>query len=229
MTCIVGYRENKKVIIGGDSAGVAGLTIHSRRDPKVFKTGPFIMGFTSSFRMGQLLMSSAFKPPKQKKNQSDYDFMVTTFVDTLKECYEKGGFIQKYKDGDDMGGTFLVGYKGELYMVENDFQIAINHDNYMAVGCGERYAEGVMFSLKDMEISGADKINIALSAAAYFSGGVAPPFNYVQMTKKESALEAAEIKGKTKKIKIIPKISKEQRCQLDEGVKKKNKKKNKNK
>ena len=39
MTCIVGYldKKTKKVTIGGDSAGVAGLDITIRKDEKVFK------------------------------------------------------------------------------------------------------------------------------------------------------------------------------------------------
>lgn len=51
MTAIVGLVEKGNVYIGGDSAGVAGLSISIRGDEKVFKVGPFIMGFTSSFRM----------------------------------------------------------------------------------------------------------------------------------------------------------------------------------
>lgn len=201
MTCIVGYIEKGNVIIGGDSAGVGGLSIHIRRDPKVFTTGPFIMGFTSSFRMGQILMSSMFKPPHQKKDQSDYDFMVTSFIEAVKDCFDEGGYSQKYKEGDDKGGTFLVGYKGELYMIEGDYQVAMTHDKFMAVGCGEELAEGAMFALEGVEedISSIGKLTIALSAAAHFSGGVEAPFNFVEMTKKDSKLEATKIKEKIKK------------------------------
>lgn len=200
MTCIVGIIENKKVIIGGDSAGVAGLSIHIRKDTKVFETGPFIMGFTSSFRMGQLLMSSTFKPPHQKESQSDYDFMVTTFIDSIKECFNKGGYSQKYKDGDDKGGCFLVGYKGELYMIEDDYQVVKTYDNYMAVGCGDNIAEGAMFALNNNKsLSGVEKLEIALSAASHFSGGVAPPFNFVEMTEKKSTLKASKINKKEEK------------------------------
>jgi len=203
MTCIVGYIEKGKVIIGGDSAGVGDLSIHIRRDPKVFKTGPFIMGFTSSFRMGQLLMSSMFHPPHQKKDQTDYDFMVTTFIEAIKDCFDDGGYSQKYKDGDDKGGTFLVGYKGELYMIESDYQVAMNHDKFMAVGCGEELAEGAMFAMTQCDITYPNTpkgiMTTALEAAAHFSGGVAAPFNFVEMSKKDSIAEASKIKEKLTK------------------------------
>lgn len=49
MTCIVGYfdKKTKKVTIGGDSAGVSGLHITIRKDPKVFRVGEFIIGCTA--------------------------------------------------------------------------------------------------------------------------------------------------------------------------------------
>ena len=49
--------------IGGDRAGVAGLSLTVRADEKVFQNGEFLMGFTTSFRMGQLLRYSLKPPP----------------------------------------------------------------------------------------------------------------------------------------------------------------------
>jgi ATP-dependent protease HslVU (ClpYQ) peptidase subunit len=200
MTCIVGYVKKGTVTIGGDSAGVGGLSITHRKDPKVFVAGPFIMGFTSSFRMGQLLMSSNFKPPHQKKDQSDYDFMVTSFVDSVKKCFDDGGYSQKYTDGDDKGGTFLVGYKGTLYMIENDFQVSESLENYESVGCGEEFAKGVLFAIdNEKNLEPREKIKLSLEAATHFSGGVRPPYNFVDMSKDESEEIASKIKKEKKK------------------------------
>ena len=52
MTCIVGLIDGRRVWMGGDSAGVSGLDITVRADAKVFRNGDFLIGFTSSFRMG---------------------------------------------------------------------------------------------------------------------------------------------------------------------------------
>lgn len=195
MTCIVGYVEKDKVHIGGDSAGVdSGLRIQIRKDPKVFKQGPFIMGFTSSFRMGQILMSSKFKISKQKKEQSDYDYMITEFVDAIRECFKKGGYLQKYEEGDEKGGTFLVGYKGTLYYIEDDFQVGISEENYNACGCGEELARGALHVLEDSDLSAIDKIKKSLDAASRFSAGVAPPYNFVSMSLKESKEESLKLK-----------------------------------
>jgi len=204
MTCIVGYVHKDEVHIGGDSAGVdGGFRIQIRKDPKVFKQGPFIMGFTSSFRMGQILMSSKFEITKQKKDQSDYDYMITEFVDAARECFKKGGYLQKYDEGDEKGGTFLVGYKGVLYYIEDDFQVGISEENYGACGCGSELAKGALFALKETEIlyQAQKKITIALDSASRFSAGVAPPYNFVSMSLGESEKEAS-------KLKVIRKVKK---------------------
>ena len=146
MTCIVAVRnkETNNVLIGGDSAGVGwnhSLTVRS--DEKVFTVGPFIMGFTGSFRMGQLLRFT-LKVPEQKEEQSDYEYMVTTFIDAVRECLSKGGWLTK-KDDVEQIGQFLVGYKGTIYDVQSDLQVGIPSHPYSAVGCGEALALGALF------------------------------------------------------------------------------------
>lgn len=86
MTVIVGLVNKGDVYIGGDSAGVAGLDITIRADEKVFTNGPFLMGFTTSFRMGQLLRYK-FDPPKQTVNTDDMKYMVTDFIDATRKCF----------------------------------------------------------------------------------------------------------------------------------------------
>ncbi len=67
MTCIVGVVKDGVVYIGGDSAGVSGLRLIKRKDSKVFKRKGFIIGYTSSFRMGQLLRFKLDPPILQQK------------------------------------------------------------------------------------------------------------------------------------------------------------------
>ena len=56
MTVIVALKNKDEVVMGGDCAGVGwNYDIQMRSDPKVFRVGRFVIGYTSSFRMGQLL------------------------------------------------------------------------------------------------------------------------------------------------------------------------------
>ena len=67
------------------------------------------MGFTTSFRMGQLLRYS-LKPPRRHPDDEINQFMVVTFTNAVRECLKAGGYASK-KDDVESAGTFLVAIK----------------------------------------------------------------------------------------------------------------------
>lgn len=192
MTCIVGLVDNGDVYIGGDSAGVAGLSLSIRADEKVFGNGPFIMGFTTSFRMGQLLRYK-FSPPDQSLHQGDMEYMVTSFIDAARRCFANNGFGDK---DASTGGTFLVGFNGILYTIESDFQVGLPAPGYDAVGCGADLALGAMYATDGMPPE--ERINTALLAASTFSAGVSPPFTILRLEGKKQEKSNAKTR-KTKR------------------------------
>ncbi len=170
--------------MGGDSAGVnaRSLSISVREDKKVFKNGSFIMGFTSSFRMGQVLQYN-FDPPRQTDKQSDMQYMVSDFIDAVRKVFGESGYGKVGEKSDNVGGTFLVGYNGVLYTIQSDFQVAINSCGYDAVGCGSDLALGALHATNGMKPK--ERIKKALEAASTFSAGVLPPFTYQELVKKK--------------------------------------------
>lgn len=177
MTCIVGFVKQDKVYMGGDSAGVAGLDVTLRKDTKVFNVdNRFLIGYTSSFRMGQLLRFK-LKVPKQKTNQDDYQYMCTTFIDAVRSMLKSNGYSRVDLNTETIG-VFLVGYKGNLYRVERDLQVGQGFDDFDSIGCGRDYALGAIETLrKNTKLSPMKLIEESLNAATKFSGGVRPPFN----------------------------------------------------
>ncbi|WP_299537946.1 hypothetical protein [uncultured Streptomyces sp.] len=174
MTVIVGLVHKQRVHLGGDSAGVAGLSITVRRDTKVFRKGPYVMGFTTSFRMGQLL-HHAFEAPHPSGNLDR--FMVTTFVDALRTCFKDGGWARKESEQEE-GGTFLVGVAGRLFQIESDFQVGESVDGYAAVGCGYDLARGALHATAGLRLAPRERLTAALAAATHHSAGVSAPYTY---------------------------------------------------
>jgi 20S proteasome alpha/beta subunit len=82
MTCIVGIIDKETIYLGGDSAGTAGYGQSIRKDKKVFiKDNKFIIGFTSSFRMGQLLMADdRFIIREQNNSEDDFHYLINAFI-----------------------------------------------------------------------------------------------------------------------------------------------------
>ena len=175
MTCIIGLEHEGEVYIGGDSAGVAGYGLTVRADEKVFQNGEFLMGFTTSFRMGQLLRYK-LTPPERTPSVDANKFMVVQFIDAVRECLKLGGYAKKQEDAES-GGTFLVGYQGGLFTVESDYQVGRSQLPFDAVGCGKDIALGSMFSTADAPgMTPEQRVIFALEAAERFSAGVRRPF-----------------------------------------------------
>lgn len=177
MTAVIGVVEDRTVWLGGDSAGVGGLSMQTRSDPKVFKSGEFVLGYTTSFRMGQIL-EHHLVAPQPFEGEAGMPYMVKRFVPAVKTLLKEHGF-QESQNGRDSGGTFLVGYRGELYEIEDDYQVARVMQSYHAVGCGRDLALGSLFTTSDFAWSPKVRIRKALEAAAEFSAGVRGPFTII--------------------------------------------------
>lgn len=175
MTAIVGLAHGGRVHLGGDSAGVAGYSLTVRADSKVFRTGPYVMGFTSSFRMGQLLRWR-LDPPEPEADLER--FMATAFVDAVRETLRDGGWLRKEHEQEE-GGTFLVGVGGRLFCLQSDFQVAEAADGYAAVGCGADIALGALYATSSGRKPPRKRLRLALEAAERFSAGVRGPYAFV--------------------------------------------------
>lgn len=176
MTCIVALKVKRdsrhQVVMGGDSAGVSHLDVTVRKDPKVFRNGECLIGYTSSFRMGQLLRFK-FQPPPMKQGTDPFRYMCTSFVDAVRRTLKKGGFSQ-VDSNVERGGHFLVGFRGRIFEVDSDFQVGEAIADYAAIGCGDCYALGALEA--SSVIDPEKRVRQALAVAEKFSGGVRQPF-----------------------------------------------------
>ncbi len=93
--------------MGGDSAGIDDNNdLMQRKDSKVFiLKKQFIIGFTSSFRMGQILKYS-FDPPEHPSGMGVEKYMNTLFVDEVRKVFKDKGFLLLIDDSQEQGGTF---------------------------------------------------------------------------------------------------------------------------
>jgi len=177
MTAIVGLVDKGTVYIGGDSAGVEGLSITVRADAKVFRNGPYAMGFTTSFRMGQLLRYGLTPPRVPGDPRKLEAFMVSEFIPAVRDVLKAGGWATKDKERE-AGGRFLVGVSGRLFMIDYDLHVAEAAIGYDAVGCGTDAALGALFASGHIR-NPRNRVRQALRAAERFSAGVRGPFKVV--------------------------------------------------
>ncbi len=172
MTCIVGLLSGGQVYIGGDSAGTSDWNLTLRADPKVFRLGPFLFGFTWSYRMGQLLRYSLVVPERDPAIDAHH-YMVARFIPAVRECLKAGGFARKENEQEE-GGQFMVGMEGKLFVIDSDYQVGIPMHGYDAIGCGAQAALGALYATEGQEAR--TRVLTALAAAERFNIGVRRPF-----------------------------------------------------
>ena len=179
MTCIVATRERGSVTIGADSLGASGYDYEIRKDPKVGCVGPYIFGYSGSFRIGQVLLYD-FDPPEPAYKTASYlyPFMVTEFVGKLRETLKCAGVMEIKDSVEEMeSADFCVGIHGQIFYVQSDLQVGWPSQAYAAIGCGAPYALGAMhLAYKHLGKRGETLLWSGLEAAEAFSAAVRSPF-----------------------------------------------------
>lgn len=180
MTCIIGLKDkkNRKLYIGGDScAGNAEqYTVHTIKQPKVFSKGAFLIGYTTSFRMGQII-ERFLTPPPIPSNKKLYYYMIDDFIPAVMKILKEHNWA-KNKDGREIGGKFIVGIRDSLFLIDSNYQVDEYQNDFLVCGCGDAYAEGSLFN---DDLNKAAIIR-AFNAAAHFSAYVIPPFKIISCT-----------------------------------------------
>lgn len=181
MTCIIGLKYEGEVFLCGDRMGSAGNRLSRRINPKVFEKDGMVIGYTSSFRMGDIIRH-LFKVPKhdEVESGSEYAYMVKKFVPGLITCFKTNNWLKKENEIIS-GGTFIVGFNSKMFTVENDFQVEEVKDKYTAVGCGDDLAKGSLHSsiTDDNYDSANDVLVTAMEAAEYHSAWVGGGYDIV--------------------------------------------------
>ena len=193
MTAIVALTDGTKLCIAGDSAGVMATgEIQLSETPKVFVREGYAMGFTTSFRMGQLLKYEVSLPPYPGAGSDLEEFMVRTFVPAIRTTFADHGFSKSLtrgkraetmhyeEQGQQTGGRFIVGVRGTLFVIEEDFHVAKPRTPYVAIGSGATVAHGALFALHT-QVPLRVCAETALKASAFHTSGVRPPFTVLEV------------------------------------------------
>jgi ATP-dependent protease HslVU (ClpYQ) peptidase subunit len=177
MTCIVGIKTSSGVYIGGDSASTNDSGLQTiLAGSKVFFIGEgsnrMLLGCTTSCRMMQLLHYE-LQIPAYEDGTDIEAYMVTKFVNAVRDCLRSGGFAQKENE-KEAGGNFLVGFRGRLFEVQDDYQVSEPVNNYEAVGSGAKFALGAFYVTSHLPPE--ERMELALQAATYHNAYVRPPY-----------------------------------------------------
>jgi ATP-dependent protease HslVU (ClpYQ) peptidase subunit len=190
MTCVVGFKFEGRLFLGGDSyisQGNEGYSICSA--PKVYQIGTLGVGICGSVLVEQILESSLKKHVKKRTKMTLKHFQ-EILIPKIKKDMTKGGCLVSTETGVRMIGDscFVFAIEGQFYKMEDDFSLWDAKRSYVAIGSGAVYALGAMEAIKDdQRMSPGDKVFKALEASTKLCSYVRPPYTLIEIgqTKKE--------------------------------------------
>jgi hypothetical protein len=125
--------------------------------------------------------------------------MVTKFVPELRVILADGGFATS-EDGAEVGGEFIVGLLGKIFVIESDFQVGSPTEPFYAIGSGRPFALGALKVLEKFRASGRidplTQVEEALTASECFSAGVRRPFTVVTVPYSSNLVPSKTLRKK---------------------------------
>ena len=180
MTLVIAISDGQRLVFAADSAASNLKTgeIYNLDNEKIFACGPWLIGHTTSYRLGQVLRYQVSWPTPPADLNHLESFIVREVVEPVRKAM-RGAGASKRIQGADNGGSFLVGYAGQIFAIADDYSVVHFPHPFAAIGHGRHVAYGALHALQESPISLEEKCRAALEASEAFDNTVRRPFVYL--------------------------------------------------
>jgi ATP-dependent protease HslVU (ClpYQ) peptidase subunit len=176
MTCIAVVRDelNNKIYMAGDRGASDDGTILALTAPKVWKLGPYLIGYAGSMDGERLRYN--FNPYVPDIKDTD-KFMQTKFVKQLRQFYNDW-WVDTSKDADF---GLIISIRGEIYEHSAaDMSLSKYTLPYLAMGSGAEYAYGHLNATEKTK-DARKRVVGAVNAAIKFSPSCMGPVDVISV------------------------------------------------
>lgn len=188
MTCIVALKTlENSLVLAGDFMASNGFSFRRVVTPKVFlKSEICAVGYTSSFRMGQIL-EHLWTLPVRIEGLTDDEYIFVYVVQSLREAFKQHGY--GIKSGlEEIGGNFILVYKDRIFEIQSNFSILEYDTDMIAVGSGTDAAYAAMFIMGQPSNDEVEPyLQQVFAAANFVTHSVSTEFAYVLIDGKQPA------------------------------------------
>lgn len=184
MTVIVAAARGGKLAMGADSLTLTGSEKSIRTVPKVFQSGPLLIGVSGSPRISDA-MRYAGPQPFMDMNRHPHELMVTAFIPWLRDLAKDHGLLMGYEGADVLLGHshIIVGYRDAIFTIGYDFATVTHARGYAGIGSASSYALGAMHAAwPSAALTATQIVRYGLHAAVEFSADAEKPLTVLEMT-----------------------------------------------
>lgn len=186
MTTIIGIVDKGVVYMGADGKATFGWIGKSASLPKIIKKDNMLIGVSGSPRALQLIEHMAEHPAHDTEKESNMAYLVKHVLPVWHEVLKDSEFLQTKEGQENTNSHILIGYRGELFMVDGVFSLFMSETGYDAIGSGSEVALGALYVMHNSylydDVTVRSKIHKALDAASYYDIGTDETINIVEIT-----------------------------------------------
>ena len=114
---------------------------------KAFNNQGIIIAGAGQVR-GINLLEHAFVAPTVNMKYPD-KYITNTFIPAMRKCFLDAGYEYKREDSTvENDNIWLIGVRGNIYRIEEDYSWERNDNGLYVAGSGERFALGALEALK---------------------------------------------------------------------------------
>lgn len=181
MTCIIGVEHEGVVYMGADSIALNGWSKDVTAQSKLFQVGAdLLFACAGNPRMAQIMRYLTDLPRAVPEGDNDERRLLIHVVEPIRKALKEYGYLTT-ENGQELGASFLIGFNGGVWEVNNSFQLCRSARKMCAMGVGDDHALGALYAtLSQFETwtptAIIEAIRHALSTAEALNSGVSRPF-----------------------------------------------------
>jgi 20S proteasome alpha/beta subunit len=176
MTCIVGLSDGKNVWMGGERGHSISSWIGQSTQPKVYKVGEYLIGYSGNAGIGQqMVYNFDFQDYTADEGTDPIYFLMTNFIPRLKKFFNKQNITIQ---GDEHEGELMIGFHGRVYEVNTGHMYCTEYKE-LCIGSGYAYAYGSLHNSGYLDPQ--ERIEQALDAAIRYSPSCQGPVDLVTL------------------------------------------------
>jgi len=184
MTCIATLVHQGSVWMGADAIiSNVYLDRFESAQAKIFKRSGILIGITGYVRLLQILQYE-LQIPRYHPDDAPEKYIASDLVKAMRKSLKSEGYLKEEDNKQEYYGEILIGFKGRVFLIDDNFGMTERTDGFSAIGCGARLALGSLYDTRDSKYSPGVRIRRALEAAARFSIAVGPPFTILKLDPK---------------------------------------------
>jgi ATP-dependent protease HslVU (ClpYQ) peptidase subunit len=175
MTVLAVVRHEGKIFMAGDRGASDDNTILSLTAPKVWKLGPYLIGYAGALDGERIRYN--FNPYVPDIKDTD-KFMQTKFIKQLRNFYNDW-WVDTSKEGD-LG--LIICIRGQIYEHSSvDMSLSKYNLDYLAMGSGAEYAYGYLNATENSKDAQVKRVVGAVNSAIRFSPSCMGPVDVVSI------------------------------------------------